>query len=137
MPTTKIPTLTDIRRHVKKHAWNGRDFTSKTSNREVFEGMCEYASTALSEMLTNTGKNSGEENDWSLRVRGWFSGDLSAILASPGCDSHATTEGRHCHSWVEFGGKIIDPTFWQFAGERPRVFVFDINDPRFTKDEEA
>ncbi len=133
---TVVPTLTDIRRHVVNFGWNGRDFTSKMSNGEVFSGMCEYASTSPSELLTGTGqKHRG--GDWSLRVRGWFSGDLNAAKESVGCDEHAFTEGKHCHSWVEFGGKIIDPTFWQFAGERPRVFVFDINDPRFIKDEEA
>lgn len=133
---TVVPSLTEIRRHVVKFGWNGRDFTSKMSNGDVFAGQCEFASTAVSEMLTGTGQVH-RGGDWSLRVRGWFSGDLSAIIGEPGCDKNAETEGRHCHSWVEFGGKIIDPTFWQFAGERPRVFVFDINDPRFTKDEEA
>jgi hypothetical protein len=136
MTTTKIPTLTEFRQHIRKYGWNGQYFTSKMSNEMVFAGQCEYASTSLSELLTGIG-NVHQAGDWSLRVRGWFSGDLSAILDSPGCDEHAKTEGKHCHSWVEFEGKIIDPTFWQFAGERPRVFVFDINDPRFTKDEEA
>ena len=50
-----IPTLTEIRRHIQKFGWNGRDFTSKMSNGEVFAGQCETTATALSEMLTGTG----------------------------------------------------------------------------------
>ena len=53
---TVVPTLTDIRRHVVNFGWNGRDFTSKMSNGEVFSGMCEYASTSPSELLTGTGQ---------------------------------------------------------------------------------
>ena len=131
-----VLTLTEIRRHVRKYGWNGQDFTSKMSNREVFVGQCEYASTALSEMLTGTG-SLHRGGDWSLRVRGFYLGDLSAVLGEPGCDKRAVTERRHCHSWVEFHGKIIDPTFWQFAGNRPGVYVFDASDPRFARDEKA
>lgn len=131
-----MPTLTELRRHIRKYGWNGQDFTPKMSHREVFLGQCEYASTSLSELLTGTG-HPHRGGDWSLRVRGWYSGDLSAIKGSSGCDEHAFTEGRHCHSWVEFKGRILDPTFWQFAGERPGVYVFDVGDPRYTRDSEA
>ena len=126
----KIPTLREIRRHIKQHAWNGQAFTYRDSNYDVFVGQCEYASTAISEILTGTGLH-GKPVNWSLRVRGWYSGDLSAILGRSGCDEHARTHGRHCHSWVEYGGKIIDPTFWQFADDPVRVYVFDLDDPRY------
>jgi hypothetical protein len=127
----KIPTLTQLRQHIRKHGWNGRDFTSRDSNHDVFDGQCEYASTSLSEMLT------GKPMNWSLRVRGWYSGDLSRCANKPGCDKHVFTEAKHCHSWVEFEGKIIDPTYWQFAGDTPKIYVFNLDDPRYARDEEA
>jgi hypothetical protein len=115
-----IPTLYEIRKHIVEHAWNGGDCLPSMSNEAVFVGQCEYASTAISEILTGTGKN-GKPVDWSLRVRGWYKGDLSASQERHGCDKHAFTHGKHCHSWVEFGGRIIDPTYWQFADEPIRV----------------
>jgi hypothetical protein len=136
----RIPALSDIRRHVKAHAWNGRDFTSRYSHYEVFDGQCEYASTALSEMLTGTGRNQWDIEgrrgpDWSLRVRGLYCGDLTHSKTKSGCDRRAFSEGKHCHSWVEFGGKIIDPTWWQFTGHPARVYVFPLDDPRFVRDD--
>lgn len=130
----RIPTLTDIRRHIRAHAWNGRDFTPRMCHYDVFVGQCEYASTAISEILTGTGLR-GKPSDWSLSIRGLYSGDLSEIKHRSGCDPRAFTEGRHMHSWVEFGGKIIDPTWWQFTGEAARVYIFELDDPRYTKDD--
>ena len=132
----RIPTLTEIRRHIVRHAWNGRDFESKETNEEVFSGQCEYASTALSEILTGTGFGK-KPVDWHLRVRGFYCGDLSYIKRAYGCDPRAFTDGKHMHSWVEFGGVIIDPTWWQFAGDPVRVYVFKLNDKRFIRDESA
>jgi hypothetical protein len=132
----RIPTLTDIRRHVKAHAWNGQYFTASMGHHEVFVGQCEYASTAMSEILTGTGKN-GKPVNWSLRVRGFYCGDLSEAKIRLLCDERAFTEGKHCHSWVEFGGKIIDPTWWQFAGDPVGVYVFELDDPRFIRDKDA
>lgn len=130
-----IPTLYDIRKHITEHAWNGGECLPNMCNEDVFVGQCEYASTAISEMLTGTGKN-GKPVDWSLRVRGWYHGDLSGIRLRPGCDHHAA-EGKHCHSWVEYGNKIIDPTFWQFAGDEVRVYIFEVGDPRYVIDPTA
>jgi hypothetical protein len=134
-----IPTLREIRLHIMEHAWNGGECLPSMSNESVFKGQCEYASTAMSEMLTGTGKNSDKAVDWSLRVRGWFKGDLSLIMNHISCDSHAFVEGdrKHCHSWVEYKGKIYDPTFWQFAGDEVKVYVFELNDPRFVRDDDA
>ena len=132
----KIPSLTQIRRHIRKNAWNGRDFTSGDSNREVFTGMCEYASTALSEMLTGTGFENGD-CDWSLRIRGWYKGDISALLTHPHADQSQVAQGKYMHSWVVYEGKIIDPTWWQFTDSKPGVYVFDLNDPRFEPDPSA
>jgi hypothetical protein len=131
-----IPTLYEIRKHITEHAWNGDECLPSMTNEQVFDGQCEYASTAISEILTGTGKGFGGGN-WSHRVRGWYGGDLSAIKSCSGCDDSAFTEGKHCHSWVEFGGKIIDPTWWQFAGDEVRVYVFELGDPRFVRDENA
>jgi len=133
-----IPTLYEIRKHIDEHAWNGGDCLPEMSNESVFAGQCEYASTAISEILTGTGKNS-KPVDWSLRKRGWFKGDLSSIKCSSACDKHAFTENKHCHSWVEYKGKIYDPTFWQFGddGDEVRVYVFDVGDPRYEIDDNA
>jgi hypothetical protein len=76
-----IPTLYEIRKHVRAHAWNGQDFEPRDSNYTVFQGQCEYASTAMSEILTGTGLN-GKPVNWSLRVRGWYCGDLTDIKAA-------------------------------------------------------
>jgi hypothetical protein len=139
----RIPTLTDIRRHILRNSWNGRGFESDWSNREVFTGQCEYTSTAMSEILTGTGINIRSRDgkplygNWKYRVRGWYSGDLSASKTRVGCDPCAFTEGKHCHSWVEFGGKIIDPTWWQFADDPVKVYVFELDDKRFTRDKNA
>lgn len=132
----RIPTLKEIRQHVRKHAWNGGECTPDMSNYDVFVGQCEYASTAISEMLTGTGHNA-KPVDWSLRIRGWYSGDLSAVKERSGCDPHVFTDGKHCHSWVKFKGLIIDATYWQFAGDAVRVYVFKANDPRYTRDDYA
>lgn len=134
----RIPTLSEIREHVVKHAWNGKHFGPDDTNEEVFWGECEYASTALSEMLTGTGKNF-HNVDWSFRVRGWYKGDLEGIKGTSRCDDHAYDEAdpKHCHSWVEFRGKIIDPTWWVFANETPGIYVFDLDDPRYVRDPEA
>lgn len=133
-----IPTLYEIRLHIRAHAWNGQDFEPGTSNYMAFKGQCEYASTTMSEMLTGTGHNTHPRKiDWSLRVRGWYCGDLSDIKMSPACDEHAFSEGKHCHSWVEYQGKIYDPTWWQFAGGEVKVYVFELGDPRFIRDPEA
>jgi hypothetical protein len=131
---TKIPSLTALRKHIKKHGWNACSGNTKTL-RDMFEGQCEYASTSLSEMLTGDSTSAG----WSLRVRGWYCGEITAIRPSDGSSnfkpgSHGT---KHAHSWVVFEGKIIDPTWWQFTDERPKVYVFDANDPRFEIDPEA
>jgi len=140
-----IPTLLEIRQHIKAHAWNGGECIGSMTNEEVFSGQCEYASTAISEILTGTGHN-GEPVDWSLRKRGWFKGDLSSIRNRSGCDPHAFasfhTEGvedKHCHSWVEYRGKIYDATFWQFGdeGDEVRVYMFDVGDPRYEEDDNA
>jgi len=133
-----IPTLYEIRKHITDHAWNGDECLPSMTNETVFNGQCEYASTAISEILTGTGKGFGG-GDWSLRKRGWFKGDLSSIKMSSGCDNHAYTHNKHCHSWVEFKGKIYDPTFWQFGdeGDEVRVYMFDIGDSRFEEDPEA
>jgi len=128
-----IPTLREIRLHIMKHAWNGGECEPRMDNEQVFGGQCEYASTAISEILTGTGLR-GKPVDWSLRVRGWYSGDLSAITARSACDEHAFSEGRHPHSWVEYNGKIYDATYWQFAGDEVRVYVFELDDPRFSRD---
>jgi hypothetical protein len=132
-----VPTLKEIRQHIKKHAWNGTDFTSRDSNSTVFLGQCEYASTAISEMLTGTGKNTKGGNDWSLRKRGWYSGDLSGIMTRSSCDPHARSHSKHCHSWVEYKGLLIDPTWWAFADDSVRVYVFEVGDPRYTYDDGA
>jgi len=87
----RIPTLMEIRQHINANAWNGQAFTSHMTHRDVFAGECEYASTALSEMLTGTGKNL-KSVSWKYRVRGLYSGDLSAIKSSHGCDARAFTE---------------------------------------------
>ena len=131
-----IPTLKEIRMHVQKHAWNGGECLPRMDNEAVFKGQCEYASTAISEILTGTGLH-GDPVDWRYRVRGWYSGDLSLIKTSSGCDSHAFTQGKHCHSWVEYAGKIIDPTFWQFAGGEVKVYVFELSDPRYSSGPDA
>jgi hypothetical protein len=130
-----IPTLYEIRRHIHEHAWNGDECLPSMTNEQVFAGQCEYASTAISEILTGTGKN-GKPVDWNLRVRGWYTGDLGGIRSRYGCDGHVAN-GKHCHSWVEHGGKIIDATWWQFAGGEVRVYVFELGDPRFVRDESA
>src|SRR5271157_4148735 len=134
-----IPTLLEIRQHIKAHAWNGGECIGSMTNEEVFAGQCEYASTAISEMLTGTGKNATRYGDWSLRKRGWFKGDLSSIKNRSGCDRHAFTDKKHCHSWVEYRGKIYDATFWQFGdeGDEVRVYMFDIGDPRYEEDDNA
>lgn len=136
-----IPTLYEIRKHINDHAWNGGECLPSMSNESVFGGQCEYASTAISEILTGTGHN-GKPVNWSLRKRGWFKGDLSSIRSSHGCDPHAYLDppfARHCHSWVEYKGKIYDPTFWQFGdeGDEIRVYVFDVGDPRYEEDDNA
>jgi len=131
-----IPTLREIRQHIKQHGWNGRDFTAQMCNYFVFEGMCEYASTAVSEMLTGTGQKF-RGGDWSLRIRGWYKGDLSAIKMRHGCDRHAFSHAMHCHSWVEYKGVIIDPTFWQFADDPVKVYVFNLGDHRYVPDDNA
>lgn len=122
------PNLTELRKHIRREGWNGGSLQG--SNRDVFAGMCEYASTSLSEMLT------GEEGNWSLRVRGWYTGDCSALRGKPGAQFSETREG-HPHSWVVFNGKIIDPTWWQFTDAWVKVYEFDLNDPRFVPDESA
>lgn len=140
-----IPTLYEIRKHITDHAWNGGECLPQMDNEAVFDGQCEYASTAISEILTGTGKKN-RGGDWSLRKRGWFKGDLSSIRNRSGCDPNAYAsfhcEGavdKHCHSWVEYKGKIYDPTFWQFGdeGDEIRVYMFDIGDPRFEEDDKA
>lgn len=131
-----IPTLFEIRKHITEYAWNGGECLPSMDNELVFEGQCEYASTAISEILTGTGKNF-KHVDWSLRIRGWYTGDLSAVKNHHACDPNAFTEDKHCHSWVEYGGKIIDATWWQFGGDEVRVYVFDLDDPRFIRDKNA
>lgn len=130
----KLPTLSQLRAHIKRHGWNGAWFTRNMSVREVFEGQCEYASTSLSEMLTADNESTG----WRLRVRGWYSGEITAIRPSHGASNFKPGDTtRHAHSWVVFNGKIIDPTWWQFTNARPAIYVFDANDPRFEVDPEA
>jgi hypothetical protein len=131
-----IPTLLEIRQHIKANAWNGGECIGSMTNEEVFIGQCEYASTAISEMLTGTGLGHGG-GDWSLRKRGWYSGDLSASKERSGCDPHAFLHGKHCHSWVEYKGMIYDATYWQFANEPIMVYAFPIGDSRYTIDEQA
>ncbi len=131
-----VPTLKEIRMHIQAHAWNGGECEPRMTNEQVFYGQCEYASTAISEILTGTGLGFGG-GDWSLRVRGWYSGDLSEVKGHFGCDGHVLTHGKHCHSWVEWKGKIIDPTWWQFAGGDVRVHVFELDDPRYERDPDA
>jgi hypothetical protein len=134
-----VPTLRELRQHIRRNAWNGRDFSSADSNFDVFSGQCEYASTSMSEILTGTRHvrfNQGGP-DWSLRVRGWFSGDMSLAKQHYACDDHVFKFGKHCHSWVQYKGVIIDPTFWQFAGDPVRVYVFSLDDPRFHRDKDA
>jgi hypothetical protein len=135
-----VPTLRDLRRHISKNAWNGRYFSSRDSNFDVFTGQCEYASTAMSELLTETGikeRDKGTGADWSLRIRGWYSGAMSLAKEHHSCDDHAFRYGKHCHSWVEYKGVIIDATFWQFDGDPVRVYVFPLDDPRFHRDKDA
>ncbi len=141
-----IPTLYEIRKHITEHAWNGGECLPHMSNETVFAGQCEYACTAISEILTGTVPMEVKPVDWSLRKRGWFKGDLSSIRNRSGCDPNAYAsfhcEGavdKHCHSWVEYKGKIYDPTFWQFGdeGDEVRVYMFDIGDPRFEEDDKA
>jgi hypothetical protein len=38
---------------------------------------------------------------------------------------------------VEYKGKIIDPTWWQFAGGDVKVYIFNLDDPRYTRDPDA
>ncbi len=128
-------TLTAIRKHIKRNAWNGRSFVSSDKNADVFHGMCEYAATAISEMLTDTGGlNNNEHADWSLRVRGWYTGQVE-----PGTGDWIRNQNGIgvAHSWVVFEGKIIDPTCWAFDNSKPRVYIFDANDPRYVPDESA
>jgi hypothetical protein len=125
-------SLYTIREHITNHAWNGGECTPEMDNEGVFFGQCEYTATAVSEMLTGTGKN-GKPVDWHLRKRGWYSGP------SDSCFGNWTTnkQGHVAHSWVVFEGKIIDPTWWSFEGEEVRVYVFDATDPRYTEDDNA
>lgn len=130
----QIPSLTALRRHIKKFEWNGRWFTRNDSMRDVFEGQCEYAATALSEILT------GKDGNWSLRVRGWYSGAITAIERSdPRARFYSSLRvTKHAHSWVRLpDGTIVDPTWWQFTDDRPKICVFPTNDPRFELDENA
>jgi hypothetical protein len=120
-------TLTAIRKHIRRAGWNGRDFIARDSNRDVFFGQCEYASTSVSEMLT------GVDGRWSLRVRGWYTGPVTV-----GADWGWHPRGQGvAHSWVVYNGKIIDPTWWAFENAKPAVYVFEANDPRFVADDNA
>jgi len=124
-------SLYAIRQHITEHAWNGDECTPGMDNEGVFYGQCEYASTAISEMLTGTGKN-GKPVNWSLRKRGWYSGENS------GCGNWTTNDHGHiAHSWVVFEGKIIDPTWWAFGEGETRVYIFEANDPRYVEDDNA
>jgi hypothetical protein len=62
-------SLYAVRQHITEHAWNGQDCTPDMDNEGVFFGQCEYAATAISEILTGTGKNNKPVN-WDLRKRG-------------------------------------------------------------------
>lgn len=130
-----VPTLYEIRKHITEHKWNGDECEPDMTNEQVFVGQCEYASTAMSEMLSDNPKGT----DWSRRVRGWYCGDLSYIkMSSPhGVDEHVWTDAKHCHSWVVHNGKIYDATYWQFGGDEVRVYEFELNDPRFVPDDKA
>jgi len=132
-------SLYTIREHITNHAWNGGECLPDMDNEGVFFGQCEYAATAVSEMLTRTGKNIPYKGvgrytsvKWHLRKRGWYTG------TSEGCANWTTNEQGHiAHSWVVFNGKIIDPTWWAFGDGETRVYVFDANDPRYVEDDNA
>src|ERR1700677_3145449 len=77
--SAKIPTLGALRAHIKREGWNACTGNTK-SLRDMFTGNCHYASSSLSEMLTDDATSKG----WSLVVRGWYRGDITTIRPSEG-----------------------------------------------------
>jgi hypothetical protein len=137
MANVEAITLTAIRRHIKKYGWNGQYFSTKESNREAFKGQCAYACDAVSEMITNTGRN-GVMGDVSLCVRGWYRGEITECHRENPCSNFHPTENKHAHSWVRLpDGRILDPTWWQFTDAAAKVYIFPADDPRFEPDESA
>ena len=130
-----IPSLTELRAHIRKHVWNGRAVVSSDSNRDMFDGMCEYASTSLSELLTGDFGLTG----WRLRIRGWYKGEITAIDPASSMSNFKRGDNtRHAHSWVRLpDGRILDPTWWQFTDAPVRMYLFDADDPRFEEDPSA
>ena len=122
--TITIPTLSKVRTYVKKNrisgCWDSWKRKNGDSVENFFAGNCHHASNALSEMLVGSRR---------LVTRGWYT-DTEALKDDPTWIRNK--EGHIGHSWVEYEGKIIDPTWWAFhPGEPVKVYVFDIDDPRY------
>ena len=122
--TITIPQLPKLRTYVKKNNirgdWNYWKRPNGNPIENFFAGNCHFASNALSEMLVG---------NKTLVVRGWYT-DTKALDGDPTwiCNE----EGHIGHSWLEYEGKIIDPTWWAFhPGEPVKVYVFEGNDPRY------
>lgn len=111
-----VPTLKELDEYMRIQMipW----YSSGESFRDAYYGNCDKVSVWLAAMIDGT------------KVRGWYMGPIAGM-------SSVNKAGHHAHSWVEKNGKIYDPTWWAFNGEKPKVYVFNADDPRYTTDEDA
>lgn len=131
----KTPSLTDLRRWIKKHGWNGYNLASrKLTNGEFFAGECHNASCALSTMLAGTDPR---YTDDKYVVRGWYCGEITAFDRDYRQANFHEWEEKHAHSWVVFHGWILDPTWHQFTNAKAKMYMFHIDDQRFQPDPTA
>lgn len=90
-------------------------------SREALQGRCHEAATLLAELV-----------DGTLR-RGFYAGEMDTkrlflrLSLEP--------DGTLGHSWVEKDGKILDPTWWAFTDARLGIYVWDVSDPRYLREE--
>lgn len=106
------PTLTAIMQEALKQ--NRFWWMPGANVAEAFTGKCGHASEILAEMVGGT------------LVHGWFRGEITEQM-----DNWNADHTKHLHHWVVLHDKILDPTFFQFTGSRPRLAVFEVSDPRF------
>jgi hypothetical protein len=122
----KLPTLSKLREHILKEKltghWGFFGGGLTDVNARFFQGNCHYASVALSLLLTDSGR---------FVERGWYT-EVNALRHD---DSWIRNRDGHiAHSWIEYKGKIIDPTWWAFhPGEEVKIYTFSIKDKRYSK----
>ena len=91
--------------------------------RKALMGKCPHAAKVLADLIE------GEV------LRGFYHGhiDLSNVFHRISVEPN----GSMHHSWVEKDGRIYDPTFWQFEDAPLGIYVWDVTDPRYRREDKS